>query len=319
MARAGCAERIGRLQRCSAPPARARAAILRCWAARLACWRFLMALGSGFASLADLGWRRCLDGDGWPAQRGDFRRGDVGAAAKPARRLVRAAAGDRRWFARRCGFGLSRSLRSWFRRWTAGISAGGRCVASRRLPDLRRPEISAAVRRLSLAASCRLPAAKRSLRLQRGDRLGFGRRRGGRRLLGRLAGDVVLRLLREPACRRAASPAPASWLRPAARTSPRERRAMTGCWRIPRGPRAATPPRQVRRPGSTSTTRSRRTENGSRGALTRIPPSRDILRRPLSHRERGDHYTGRVRDAADTPARANQAGSRIPQRFRGAC
>ena len=29
---------------------------------------------------------------------------------------------------------------------------------------------------------------------------------------------------------------------------------------------------------------------------------RNILQRPLSHRERGDHNTGRVRDAADTPA-----------------
>jgi hypothetical protein len=35
--------------------------------------------------------------------------------------------------------------------------------------------------------------------------------------------------------------------------------------------------------------------------LTGILPWRDILQTPLSHRERGDHYTGRVRDTAGTP------------------
>jgi hypothetical protein len=35
---------------------------------------------------------------------------------------------------------------------------------------------------------------------------------------------------------------------------------------------------------------------------------RNIVQRPLSHRERGDHNTGRVRDAADTPAHS-ESGS----------
>jgi hypothetical protein len=39
----------------------------------------------------------------------------------------------------------------------------------------------------------------------------------------------------------------------------------------------------------------------------------------LSHRERGDHLIGRVRDAADIERAANQAELRIPQRLAAVC
>ena len=61
-------------------------------------------------------------------------------------------------------------------------------------------------------------------------------------------------------------------------------RATTECWQIPRAPRAAMPRRRARTPVSTSTTRSRRTENGSPGAWTPVPPSLGSLRRPLSQK-----------------------------------
>jgi|SRR5579863_323633 len=73
----------------------------------------------------------------------------------------------------------------------------------------------------------------------------------------------------EPAHRRATWPGRVVWPRPAGRTSLREPFAMQGCLRIPRVPLAATPPRQAQKPGATATTRSQRTENESRGALTK--------------------------------------------------
>ena len=74
------------------------------------------------------------------------------------------------------------------------------------------------------------------------------------------------------------------WISFAAQKPVRGSHATTECWRIPRERRAATPRRRVRTPVSTSTTRSRRTENESPGAWTPVPPSRDRLRRPLSQK-----------------------------------
>ena len=59
-------------------------------------------------------------------------------------------------------------------------------------------------------------------------------------------------------------------------------------WQIPHARRATGPRRQARTPGSTSTARSRRTGNESRGAWTRVPPSLDVWR-AIEPRERGDH------------------------------
>jgi len=60
----------------------------------------------------------------------------------------------------------------------------------------------------------------------------------------------------------------------------------TGCWQIPHAPRAAGPPRQARRPGSTSSTRSPRTEKRKPGSMKRrIPPFAFVsLRRAFEHR-----------------------------------
>ena len=96
-----------------------------------------------------------------------------------------------------------------------------------------------------------------------------------------------------------------------------EPRATTECWQIPRAPRATTPRRQVRTPVSTSTTRSRRTENESPGAWT---PSSAFAgsAKALSQRERGDDRIRRVPNAAGTAsAQRIRLISRIPQRFRG--
>jgi hypothetical protein len=41
-----------------------------------------------------------------------------------------------------------------------------------------------------------------------------------------------------------------------------------------------------------------------------------VLGRPLSHRERGDHWIDRLRDAGHRRPAANQADFRIPQRTR---
>ena len=176
--------------------------------------------------------------------------------------------------------------------------------------------------------------ADRSSRLQRGDAVRLGRlgaavgarlgRRGDRRWHARPAQHQPEHRpapsAPRPAVRRAASRAPAVWLRSAAQTPFRGRRARTGCWQIPRGPRAAAPPRQVRRPGSTSTTRSRRTENESRGAWTGEFRLRGMSAKAFEHRERGDHRTGRVRDAADTAsAQRIRLIREYRNGFRGAC
>ena len=63
-------------------------------------------------------------------------------------------------------------------------------------------------------------------------------------------------------------------LRLAAQTSPRGRRARTGCWQIARGPRAAAPPRRARRPVSTSTGQIAANRKRKPGSMDRqIPPS----------------------------------------------
>ena len=92
--------------------------------------------------------------------------------------------------------------------------------------------------------------------------------------------------------------------RSAAQKPVRGSHATTACWQIPRERRAATPRRRVRTPVSTSTTRSRRTENESRGAWTPVPPSRDRLRRPLSQRERGDDRIAAFPTRRAPPARS---------------
>ena len=68
----------------------------------------------------------------------------------------------------------------------------------------------------------------------------------------------------------------------------RGRRARRRCWRTARGRRAAAPRRRARTPVSTSTGRSRRTENESRAAWKAKFRLRVVLRRLSSIRERGD-------------------------------
>ena len=122
------------------------------------------------------------------------------------------------------------------------------------------------------------------LRLQRGDFLGLHPAPAA--IAGGSAGAAAAGMLSAACCcagsgstRSIAStgvrvPRTLPWaLRSAGQISAPAPRARRRCWQIPRGPRAAGPPHRARTPGPTSTARSRRTENGSRGAWTRFPPS----------------------------------------------
>ena len=267
---------------------------------------------------------RRLDGDRRAAQRGDFRRGDVGIRRNRCARLLRmrarlpacgkaACAGAAGGAGDAVGAGKSGCVRRergvfdcgdlGFGGVGAGVSAGA-AVSPRPAPDVSATGISGFAMSGGAASRRRtLLRLQRFGRAWRGSRLRLGRRRCGcgaappvqRR--GTLSGAFCsaaggsTRSIASTGLRARSA---------AAQTRFRGRRAMTGCWQIPRGPRAAAPPRRARRPGSTSTTRSRRTENGSRAAWTRSSAFAGYLQRPLSHRERGDHRIGRVRDAADT-------------------
>src|SRR4030095_12765876 len=70
----------------------------------------------------------------------------------------------------------------------------------------------------------------------------------------------------QAAARRAAAPAQAVRVRSVVETSFRGSHANSDYWQIPHERHAVAPPRQARRPVSTSRTRSRRTENENLGA-----------------------------------------------------
>ena len=255
------AERVGLLllqgQRGLARQPRApRGAIRRRSRARCAA-RFLTALRSGFASVADVLSSMMTAGPPSVAIRVAAMLPSSGSISGAGTAGVAAA-----W--QRQAPAFPRSQRSYFRIGNGRLGSG----RSRR-GCLRRgfgsPGRAARLFRCSGQPLSRVRPASRPRLVPAGAAISGGFRNCG-------GADIRPAASRPPADRRAAGPASASGRRSAGQTPARAAPVATEGWQIPHARHATGRRRQARKPGPTSTARSRRTGNENRGAWTRVPP-----------------------------------------------